>query len=136
MISALKNKLSTFVAALALVLIPLAVPAAVSAQANIQGSLCEGTSLEVGAGGDCTVNGEDATTRVNTVIETTVNIFSVIVGVIAVIMIIWAGLRYITSGGDSGKVGNAKNTMVYAIIGLVVVALAQFIVNFVLDQVI
>lgn len=135
MIAKLTNKLSAFIATLALVLVPMAVPTAVYA-ADIQGSLCEGTSLNVGGGGDCTVDGEDATGKVNSVIETTVNIFSVIVGVIAVIMIIWAGLRYITSGGDSGKVGNAKNTMVYAIIGLVVVALAQFIVNFVLDQVI
>lgn len=135
MIAKLTNKLSAFIAALALVLVPMAVPTAAYA-ADISGSLCKGTSLDVTGDTSCTVDGEDATTRVNTVIETTVNIFSVIVGVIAVIMIIWAGLRYITSGGDSGKVGNAKNTMVYAIIGLVVVALAQFIVNFVLDQVI
>lgn len=135
MIATLTNKLSMFIAALTLLLVPLAVSGVVYA-AEIQDSLCEGTSLEIGSGGNCTVDGESATDKVNSVIETTVNIFSVIVGVIAVIMIIWAGLRYITSGGDSNKVGSAKNTMIYAIIGLVVVALAQFIVNFVLTQVI
>lgn len=63
-----------------------------------------------------------------------VNLFSIIVGVAAIIMIIYGGFRYITSGGDSGRVGNAKNTLIYAIIGLVVVALAQVIVRFVLAQ--
>jgi hypothetical protein len=50
-------------------------------------------------------------------------------------MIIWGGLRYITSGGDSAKITSAKNTIIYALIGLVVVALAQFIVKFVLAKV-
>jgi hypothetical protein len=49
-------------------------------------------------------------------------------------MIIWGGLKYITSGGDSGNVTGAKNTILYAIIGLIIVALAQFIVRFVLSK--
>jgi hypothetical protein len=49
-------------------------------------------------------------------------------------MVIYGGFKYITSGGDSGKVTSAKNTIVYAAIGLVVVALAQFIVKFVLGK--
>ena len=52
----------------------------------------------------------------------------------AVIMIIWGGFRYVTSGGDSNKVSSAKNTIIYAVIGLIIVALAQFIVKFVLDK--
>jgi hypothetical protein len=63
-----------------------------------------------------------------------VNIFSIVVGAVAVLMVIYGGLRYITSGGDSGRVGNAKNTLIYAIIGLLIVALAQLIVHFVLNQ--
>ncbi|HZL07950.1 MAG TPA: pilin [Candidatus Dormibacteraeota bacterium] len=63
-----------------------------------------------------------------------VNVFSIIVGVVAVVMIIYGGFRYITSGGDSGRVGNAKNSLIYAIVGLVIVALAQLIVHFVLGQ--
>jgi hypothetical protein len=54
---------------------------------------------------------------------------------VAVIMIIVGGLKYITSGGDSNNVSSAKSTIIYAIIGLVVVALAQFIVQFVLNKV-
>jgi uncharacterized membrane protein len=69
-------------------------------------------------------------------IEVIVNIFSIIVAIVAVIMIIWGGFKYVTSGGDSGNITAAKNTIIYAIVGLVIVALAQFLVQFVLDTVI
>ncbi len=49
-------------------------------------------------------------------------------------MIIVGGLKYITSGGDSGNITSAKNTILYAIVGLIVVALAQIIVRFVLQR--
>jgi hypothetical protein len=49
-------------------------------------------------------------------------------------MIIYGGFRYIISGGESGRVGAAKNSLIYAIIGLVIVALAQLIIHFVLNQ--
>lgn len=77
------------------------------------------------------LNNDDS---ISTLAANIVNIFSLIVGIIAVIMIIYGGFRYITSGGDSGGVGNAKNTLIYAIIGLIIVALAQLIVHFVLNQ--
>jgi hypothetical protein len=51
-----------------------------------------------------------------------------------VIMIIVGGFRYITSGGNDASVTAAKNTILYAIIGLVVVALAQIIVRFTLGK--
>lgn len=73
--------------------------------------------------------------RVDKVIRLVINVFSLVVGVIAVIMIIIGGLKYITSGGDSGNITGAKNTILYAIIGLVVVALAQIVVKFVLTKV-
>ena len=69
------------------------------------------------------------------IIPLVINIFSIVVGVIAVIMIIVGGLKYITSSGDSGNVTSAKNTILYAVIGLVIVALAQVIVRFVLGEV-
>ena len=56
-----------------------------------------------------------------------------IVGVVAVIMLIIGGIRYVTSGGDSKKVTDAKNTVLYAIIGLVIAFLAFAIVNFVIS---
>lgn len=56
-----------------------------------------------------------------------------IVGIIAVIMLIIGGIRYVISGGDSKKVTDAKNTVLYAIIGLVIAFLAYAIVNFVIS---
>ncbi len=69
------------------------------------------------------------------VIKAVINIFSVIVGIVAVIMIMVSGFKYVTANGDSGSLTSAKQTLIYAIIGLVVVALSQFIVRFVLDQI-
>ena len=63
-----------------------------------------------------------------------INVFSWIIGAVSVIMIIYGGFRYITSGGDSNGVKAGKDTILYAIIGLIIVALAQVIVNFVLDK--
>ena len=82
---------------------------------------------------DCST--DPAGQTVNEIIATVINIFSFIVGVIAVIMIIIGGIKYITSGGDSNNISSAKTTIIYAIIGLVVVALAQIIVRFVLQRV-
>ena len=56
-----------------------------------------------------------------------------IVGIIAVIMLIIGGIRYVISGGDSKKVTDAKNTILYAIIGLIIAFLAYAIVNFVIS---
>lgn len=121
--------------AFAFVAAPVVAPAIVSAQdANIGGSLCEGADLKFGGDPNCQQDGENAEGKLNSLITSIVNIFSVIVGIVAVIMIIIGGFKYITSGGDSGNVTGAKNTILYAIIGLVVVALAQFIVKFVLSK--
>jgi hypothetical protein len=56
------------------------------------------------------------------------------VGFVAVIMIIIGGLKYVTYSGDSSNINSAKNTILYAVVGLVVVALAQIIVKFVLAK--
>ena len=56
-----------------------------------------------------------------------------IVGIIAVIMLIWGGIRYVVSGGDAKKVTDAKNTILYAIIGLIISFLAYAIVRFVVN---
>ena len=58
-----------------------------------------------------------------------------VVGIVSVIMLIYGGLRYVTSGGDSKKVTDAKNTILYAIIGLIISILAFSIVNFVINAV-
>ena len=56
-------------------------------------------------------------------------------GVISIVVVIIGGIEYITSGGDSTKVNNAKNVVLYAIIGLVIITLAQAIVVFVIKRI-
>lgn len=57
-----------------------------------------------------------------------------IIGAVAVIMIIYGGFRYITSGGDSNAVASARKTITWAAIGLVVTVLAAVIVQFVVNN--
>lgn len=96
--------------------------------------LCSGVNLEIGSGCDNLDEG-GGLERFNSLIKRIINLLSVIVGVVAVIMIIIGGLRYITSGGSDTSVTGAKNTILYAIIGLIIVALAQVLVRFILRQV-
>ena len=56
-----------------------------------------------------------------------------IIGAVSVIMLIFGGFRYVVSGGDAKKVADAKNTILYAIIGLVISLLAYAIVRFVIQ---
>jgi hypothetical protein len=71
----------------------------------------------------------------NTGIFTSVtNVMLFIVGAISVIMIVIGGLRYVVSGGNSSNVTAARNTILYAIVGLVVAMLAYALINFVITS--
>src|SRR5436190_20944789 len=108
----------------------------VSAQANIAAGLCTGANLVfTNNPTDTCASSGDATDKINQLIHDIINTLSVIVGIVAVIMIIVGGFRYITSGGSDTGVTGAKNTILYAIIGLIIVALAQVLVWFLLANV-
>ena len=109
---------------------PLSLALSTTASAQIGQGLIDGAER---TDPDADIPAEDA---VDGLIVDVINIISIVVGVVAVIMIIIGGFKYITSGGDSGNVTGAKNTILYAVIGLVIVALAQIIVRFVLDRII
>jgi len=105
-------------------------------QSDINRCLAQGSQFVFNPDqGTCTQGNLDDSTNLNNLIAKIINILSVIVGIVAVVMIIIAGLRYVTSGGKQESVTSAKNTILYAIIGLVIVALAQIIVHFVLKNV-
>ena len=59
-----------------------------------------------------------------------------ILGIVAVVVIIIGGIGYMTSAGDAGKVKKAKDTILYGVIGLIIVVLSFAIVNFVISNVI
>ncbi|MFZ1243331.1 MAG: hypothetical protein WAQ22_04305 [Candidatus Saccharimonas sp.] len=60
------------------------------------------------------------------------NILLFLIGAIAVIMIIFGGIRYVISGGNATQVQGAKNTIMYALVGIIVALLAYAAVNFVI----
>lgn len=68
------------------------------------------------------------------IITNITNTLLAVVGIIAVVMLIYGGIRYIISGGDQKKVTDAKNTILYAIIGLIISLLSYAIINFVLNS--
>lgn len=96
--------------------------------ADIKDDIQQGTDSAAGASG-----AGDPGTSLNQTVAGVVNVLSIIVGIVAVFMVILAGFRYITSGGEANKVASAKNALIYAIIGLVIVAVAQLIVRFVIN---
>ena len=65
---------------------------------------------------------------------TIVNTALFIIGALSVVMLIYGGIRYTISMGDAKNVEAAKNTIMYAIIGIVVAMLAFAIVNFVIGK--
>ena len=79
--------------------------------------------------------GQKDTRPVSDIIKTIINTMLFIIGVMAVIMIIWGGIRYVLSAGNSAALTSAKNTIVYSIIGLIIAILAYAIVNFVINTV-
>lgn len=104
-------------------------PQFVGAQSSL---VCDGLSPDTDGGGCSPAATEpDA----GGIIETGINILSIVAGIISVAVLMLAGVKFITSQGDSGKVSSARSTALYAIIGLVIVAISQVIVFFVLGSV-
>lgn len=80
------------------------------------------------------IGGNESQPSLQEGIKDVVNVLLFILGAIAVIMIIIGGIRYTTSNGDASQTKAAKDTILYAVIGLVVAILAYAIVNFVIDS--
>jgi cytochrome bd-type quinol oxidase subunit 2 len=128
-----KSKLGVLVAVVSLVFLGLAItPAKVGAQTTntINKSTCEGISIATGGGdaGDCK---DDGNASFSSIIRKVISILSILVGAVSVIMLIIGGFRYIISNGDSNSTKSAKDTIMYALIGLIIVLFAQIIVRFV-----
>lgn len=108
---------------------------ALFAAVNAQRALAATCSITDGAqgGADC-AKGSSTATDLGASIGNITNIMIYAIGIISVIMIIIGGFRYVLSGGDSKNTTAAKDTILYAVIGLVVALLAYSIANFVLKQ--
>jgi len=116
------------------------VPSPSSAETFNEG-VCRGVSTVLGdnSGGgvstntDCT-GGEDGNSQLATMVNNIINLFSIVVGAVSVLMIIYGGFKYITSGGSDDGTKAAKSTILYALVGLVIVLISQTIVKFVFSK--
>jgi len=94
--------------------------------------VCAGVALQPSGVCDPNVAGGKLRHTVRIVID----VISVIAGIISVIFVIIAGFRFVTSGGEANAVASARSAAVYALIGLVVVAVSQILVKYVMFRVI
>lgn len=95
------------------------------ASAAFQGGVTGGAAAARGTGQPAVLFGDGG------VFAKITNVMLFVIGAISVIMIIIGGLRYVLSGGDSANVSAAKNTILYAIVGIIVALLAYAAVNFI-----
>lgn len=134
-ISNIKKCLASFLAVPLLALsvsavVPALTPTSAGAAANSGGTYTL-------SGGAKSAQGTDTPTDLfgtEGMITKIINVLLFLIAAVSVVMLIIGGFRYIVSQGDSTKVTSAKNTILYAIIGLIVAILAYAIVNFVMGQ--
>ena len=103
-------------------------PSTTVASSTAANEACQGLNL-LGSNG-C----GNGSSQVNDTLSAIINVFSAIVGIVAVIMIIVSGLQFMTANGDPQGIAKARTALLYAIIGLVIVVLAQTIVHFAISQ--
>ena len=101
--------------------------------ANPDGT-CNENNVSVVEGVDC-AKGKQTQSELfkgpDSLFKTVTNVLLFLIGAISVIMLIIGGFRYVISNGDSTQVANAKNTILYPVIGIIVALVAYPIVNFV-----
>lgn len=94
------------------------------------------TSTQIKLKADDLGLGSNAPTAIQgTQVDGIMNTVYMIAGIVAVIAIIIGAVRYVGANGDSSQIQAAKNTILYAVVGLVVVIMATAITNFVLQNV-
>jgi hypothetical protein len=88
-----------------------------------------------GASEACTTDDTNNISGSDGIVLRAANLIAILGGIAAVIMIILGGFNMITGGGDSSKVGTAKKTIVYAVVGIIVISLSRLIVGFIVTRV-
>ncbi len=71
----------------------------------------------------------------DSILTAVINILSIVVGIVAVIGIMAAGMKFIISGDNPQEVSSARDRVIYAVIALILAASAQLIVRFILNKV-
>ncbi len=126
-VRSLRKSLHIFAIVAAIVVVTMALGSNVHA-AGFSLGLADGARAAKGTGQATDLFGQTGTFR------TITNVMLYLIGAISVIMLIIGGLRYVVSGGDSSAVQAAKNTILYAVVGIVVAILAYAVVSFVINS--
>ena len=95
----------------------------------------EGDGSNESGGSSSGICGAASSDEAPDIVKNIINTMLVVLGMIAVIMIVIGGIRYATSNGDSSQVKAAKDTILYAVVGLVVAIMSFAIVNFVVGRI-
>jgi len=93
------------------------------------------TTKEIKKSAVCSTTTADPVTTSSGVIHKVTQLFAVIAGAVAVIVIAVGGVTYIGSNGDAERIKKAKNAIIYALVGLVVILVGQAIINLVISKV-
>lgn len=112
---------------------PLLMSGAVSYGATPQQEACAGIGGTL-KGTEC-VTGGPAGGNIFGVLRRVANTLILVVLAVSVIMVIIGGLRYVLSGGDSAGIKSAKDTIMYALVGVAIAIVAYAIVSFVVNRV-
>ncbi len=122
------------IASIVLLFCVLATPSLAAAAYNpFQGLNC-GSGAQRGST-VCQTGQGDPVTGPNGVIRRVTNLFAVVAGVGAVIVLVLAGIRYITSSGDPSQISQSKQAIIFALVGLVVIFVSQSVINFIILRV-
>lgn len=127
------KKFTVSLSALLMMFVPTLLPAVTMAASTAASeAICEGANDGTG---DPSCSGDTAGNTVSGIVRAAIRIFQGIIGIISLFVMLTGGLNYITSGGDSAKTKSARERIMYAVIGLVVVGIAEILVQFALNRV-
>ncbi len=101
---------------------------------NLTQQACQATGAQDKSSA-CVNQADDPLTGPGGIIGRAIDLLSILVGVASVIVIMVAGFSFITSQGEPAALSKAKNSIIFAVIGIVIVVLAQVIAGFVVKQV-
>ena len=133
------KRLVTILIFLSLVLVPIAATGGTVSAVNIFNHCGTRSDTSTTTGGIPDVCSQTATPDLNNnpivgAIKLAIDVLSIIIGIGAVIGVLVSALRFTLAHGDSSAIANARSSLTYSLVGIVVTVLAQTIVIFVIDK--
>jgi uncharacterized membrane protein YwzB len=114
------NKAGAWIATLPILFLPVAVSAQLSGSQDHLDTVAEGI-------------GGDSTTDLPTLIGNIIAVLLSVLGIVFVVLVVYAGFLYLTAAGDDSKVKKAKELLTQSVIGLIIIIAAYAIASFVID---